>query len=105
MAKDLIEVHEAVGDLELIAVRYADDRAENPIGVVTLRWKDDGSDGIGESTRSRLVLELERDGKKVFVVHDEGRIPVEVAPAADGGGAILRAPVGETDLILTLPTF
>lgn len=103
MSKDVIEPHEAAGDLEVIAVRYADAR-DDSIGVATLRWRDAGSGRIGESTRARLVLGIER-GQRMFVEHAGAPIPVEVAPAADGGGAILRAMAGATDLILALPRF
>src|SRR4051794_39781509 len=99
MVNDLIEPHQATGALELIAVRYAD--RTDSIGVAALRWRDEGSGRFGESSRSRLVLGLDRRELEVFVRHDDTRVPVEVVPAADGGGAILRAIAAEdADLVL-----
>jgi hypothetical protein len=104
MADDLIEPHEATGDLELVAVRYAPGRNDSE-GIVSLRWRDAGSGRLGQSSRGRLALMLERDAGNIFVHQDDAKVPVEVAPADDGRGAILRAMAGDADLILALPTY
>jgi hypothetical protein len=90
------------GDLELVAVRYAEGR-DDSIGVAALRWRDE-ENRVRQSTRARLVLYVERGG--TVSVNDDGTpIPVEAASAADGGGEILRATAHGAELILTLPRF
>lgn len=105
MADDLIEPHQAKGDLELVAVRFAEERHDS-IGVAALRWRDDETGRVGESSRARLILYIECGGN-IFVPQGSSRIPVEVVPAADAGGAILRAMLdrGAVDPILELPRY